>query len=270
MLIDRSKPISIFVLFFSMAGFLLAQDPAIQRLNESPRHHEWVKVTHDGHTVQAFLVFPQVSGKVPAILLIHENRGLSDWVRSMADQVAEAGYIAIAPDLLSGMGPGGGKTSDFPDLNAARDAIYQLPQEQVTADLDAVADYVKHHSAGNGELMVAGFCWGGSQTFRYATHRQDLSAAFVFYGTAPESQEALQSIPCPVYGFYGGNDARVSSTIPDTRTRMQQAGKTYEPVVYDGAGHGFMRSGETAEPGDPNRQAREAAWARWMQLLEHR
>lgn len=258
------------VVCLGVAGWLPAQDPTLQRLNESPRHHEWVKVSHGGRTVQAFLVFPQVSNKVPAILLIHENRGLSDWVRSMADQVAEAGYIAIAPDLLSGMGPDGGKTSDFPDLNAARDAIYQLPQEQITADLDAVADFVKQQSASTGELMVAGFCWGGSQTFRFATHRPDLSAAFVFYGTPPENQEALQSIACPVYGFYGGNDARVTSTIPETKQRMQQAGKTYRPEVYEGAGHGFMRSGETAEPGDPNRLAREAAWTRWMRILKNR
>lgn len=251
-------------------GLLTAQETAVQRLNESPRHHEWVEVTYNNRTVQAFLVFPQVSEKVPAVLLIHENRGLSDWVRGMADQVAEAGYIAIAPDLLSGMGPDGGKTSDFPDLNSARDAIYQLSQDQVTSDLDAVADYIKNHSACSGELEVAGFCWGGSQTFRFATHRPDLSAAYVFYGTAPENMEALQNIPCPVYGFYGGNDARVTSTIDATKERMNRAGKTYEPVVYEGAGHGFMRSGETASPDDPNRKARDAAWNRWRHLLKNR
>lgn len=267
MVIHREMSLIVLIMSIGITGLLLAQETPLQRLNESPRHHEWVKVTHGNRTVQAFLVFPQVSDKVPAIVLIHENRGLSDWVRGMADQVAEAGYIAIAPDLLTGMGPNGGKTSDFPDLNSARDAIYQLSQDQITADLDAVADYIKNQSACNGELMVAGFCWGGSQSFRYATHRPDLSAAFVFYGTAPDSMEALQHINCPVYGFYGGNDARVTSTIEATEKRMNQAGKTYEPVVYDGAGHGFMRSGESAPLDDPNRKARDSAWDRWLHLL---
>ena len=244
-----------------------AQESAIQRLNESPRHHEWVKVTYDNRTVQSFVVYPQVSENVPVVLLIHENRGLTDWVRGLADQVAEAGYIAVAPDLLSEMGPDGGKTSDFPSSNAARDAIYQLSPEQVTADLRAVADYARSISASTGELAVAGFCWGGSQTFRFATNYSDLEAACPFYGTAPESMDALKRINCPVYGFYGGDDARVTSTVEPTKERMQQAGKTYQPVVYEGAGHGFMRSGEGAPQDDPNRQARDEAWQRWMNIL---
>ncbi len=265
------KRVSVVLLLFSVLFAInaKAQEASVQRLNESPRHHEWVEVTYDNRTVQSFMVYPEVSEKVPVVLLIHENRGLTDWVRGLADQVAEAGYIAIAPDLLSGMGPDGGKTSDFPNSNAARDALYQLSQEQVTADLKAVADYARTISAATGELAVAGFCWGGSQTFRFATSYSDLEAACVFYGTAPEGMEALNNINCPVYGFYGGDDARVTSTIDATGERMQQAGKTYEPVVYDGAGHGFMRSGEGAPQDDPNRQARDRAWQRWMNLLEN-
>jgi carboxymethylenebutenolidase len=247
---------------------LIAQETPLERLNESPRHHEWVEVTYDSRTVHSFLVYPEVSDKVPAVLLIHENRGLTDWVRGMADQVAEAGYIAIAPDLLSGHGPDGGKTSDFPDQDAARNALYELSPDQVTADLIAVADYVQELSACNGDLTVGGFCWGGSNTFRFATNYRDLEAAFVFYGTAPESMEALEQINCPVYGFYGGNDSRVTSTVDATEQNMEKAGKTYQPVVYEGAGHGFMRSGEGAPKDDPNRQARDEAWKRWMRLME--
>lgn len=244
-----------------------AQDWARERLNTSPRHHEWVTVTHDGRDVEAFLAFPEVEDPALAVVVIHENRGLNDWVRSVADQLAEAGYLAIAPDLLSGMGPDGGKTSDFADSDAARTALYQLDPDQVTADLRAVADYVKALPAASGEVAVAGFCWGGSQTFRFATNYDGLSAAFVFYGTAPDDAAALSRIQAPVYGFYGGDDARVNATVPQTTAQMNDAGKTYEPETYDGAGHGFMRSGEAPDASEANRQAREAAWVRLKSLL---
>lgn len=255
------------VLMCLPAGSVLGQDSAVDRLNESPRHHEWVGVEHGDRTVQTFVVYPEVADKAMAVLIIHENRGLIDWVRGVADRIAEAGYIALAPDLLSGMGPDGGKTSDFANTNAARDALYALPPEQVTADLQAVADYATTLPAANGELAVAGFCWGGSQSFRFATNRADLAAAFVFYGTAPTDPNALARIECPVYGFYGGSDARVTSTVEGTAEQMTQAGKTYEPVTYEGAGHAFMRSGEDAEADSPNRKALDAAWRRWLEVL---
>ena len=186
----------------------------------------------------------------------------------MADQLAAHGYIAVAPDLLSGAGPGGGRTSAFPDVNAAREAIYKLPPEQVTADLNAAADYAEKLPAATGKLFVAGFCWGGTQSFRFATARKDLAAAFVFYGTGPDTEEAVERIHAPVYGFYGGNDARVDATIPQTRELMQAAGKTYEPVIYEGAGHGFMRAGEAPDAAPANHKARQEAWARWLALLK--
>jgi len=243
------------------------QEAAVERLNRSPRHHEWVEVTHGDRTVHAFAAFPEVETKAPAVLVIHENRGLTDWVRGVADCLAEEGYLAIAPDLLSGMGPDGGRTRDFPDRNAARDALYDLPGEQIAADLQAVADWAQKHPAADGTLAVAGFCWGGRQTFEFATRRPDLAAAFVFYGTPPREEDALRRIEAPVYGFYGGADARVTSTVASTRQRMEAAGKTYEPVVYEGAGHGFLRAGEAADADQADREAHEAAWERWLALL---
>lgn len=245
-----------------------AQDFAKARLEKSPRHQEWVTIKHGERTVHAFVVFPEVKNKVPAIIVIHENRGLTDWVRSVADQVAEAGYIAIAPDLLSGMAPQGGKTSDFADSDAAREAISNLPPEQVTADLNAVADYAARLPAANGKIAVAGFCWGGRQSFRFATNRANLSAAFVFYGNGPDNKDEVARIQCPVYGFYGGNDARVNATIPPTAELMKAAGKKFEPVTYEGAGHGFMRAGEEPEAAAENKKAREEAWSRWKDLLK--
>lgn len=218
--------------------------------------------------VHAFVVYPEVKSKAPAVLVIHEIFGLTDWARSAADQVAAAGYVAIAPDLLSGFGSKGGGTGDFASTDDAVKAVSALDPDVVTADLNATADYVKKLPAVNGKLAVAGFCWGGGQSFRFATNRHDLSAAFVFYGPPPKD---VSGITAPVYGFYAGNDARIGATIPDTIAAMKRAGKKFEPVTYDGAGHGFMRAGEdpTKTTGnEANVKAREEAWVRWKALLK--
>jgi carboxymethylenebutenolidase len=251
------------------AGSAFAQEATVkQRLEKSPRHAEWVAIKVGERTVHAFLVFPEVKTKATAVVVIHENRGLTDWVRTVADRLAEAGYIAIAPDLLSGTGPNGGKTSDFPNQDAAREAISKLASDDVTAALNAVTDYVAKLPASNGKVAVGGFCWGGSQTFRFATNRPDLAGAFVFYGSGPDSKEAIAKVKAPVYGFYGGNDARVNATIPTSAELMKTAGKTYEPVTYEGAGHGFMRMGEEPDASAADKKAREEAWSRWLALLK--
>ena len=119
----------------------------------------------------------------------------------------------------------------------------------------------------NGKVAVGGFCWGGGQTFRFATNNKNIKAAFAFYGTGPDKQEDIARIACPVYGFYGGNDARVNATIPTSTELTKKAGKTYEPVTYDEAGHGFMRAGEAPDANEPNKKAREEAWKRWKTIL---
>ena len=253
-------------LFATLAAY--GQDWAKSRLEKSPRHLEWVKVNQGGRVINCFIAFPEVKEKATAVVVIHEIFGLSDWVRGVADQLAEAGYIAIAPDLLSGAAPGGGGTAELGGGDAVRKAISNLPKSQVTADLKAVAAYVTNLPACNGKVTVGGFCWGGGESFRFATEYPQLKAAFVFYGTAPEAREALAHIQCPVYGFYGGNDARVTATVPKTTDLMKQAGKVYEPVVYQDAGHGFMRSGEAPDATPPNKEAREKAWQRWKDLLK--
>ncbi len=244
-----------------------AQDWAKPRLEKSSRHQEWVGVKNGDRTVESFIVYPEVKNKATAVLVIHEIFGLTDWVRGVADQLAEAGYIAIAPDLLSGMGPNGGRTVDIP-ADRVGEVIRKLPPEQITADLNAVADYVVKLPAANGKLAVAGFCWGGGQTFRFATNRPDLAAALVFYGTGPDKKEDVARIKAKVYGFYGGNDARVNATIPTSEALMKESGKSYEPVTYEGAGHGFMRSGEQPDPQEANKKARDAGWLRVREILK--
>ena len=253
----------------TLAAFSLqAQEWAKARLEKSPRHLEWVKVKHGNREVNCFIAYPEIKDKATAVVVIHEIFGLSDWVRGVADQLAEAGYIAIAPDLLSGTAPGGGGTAELGSGDAVRKAISSLPPDQVTADLKAVADHVAKLPACNGKVAVGGFCWGGAQTFRFATNNKEVKAAFAFYGTGPEKEEDITRINCPVYGFYGGNDERVNATIPKSTELMKKAGKTYQPVTYEGAGHGFMRAGEAPDANEPNKKARDEAWKRLKELLK--
>jgi carboxymethylenebutenolidase len=242
-----------------------SQPWARERIAKSPRHSEWVTVKGDGRSVETLIVYPESKDKRPVVLIIHEIFGLSDWAQELADEVAAAGYIAVAPDLLSGMGPNGGRTNTFA-AGGVMEAVSKLNPDQVTADLNAAADYANKLPASNGKLYVAGFCWGGGQSFRFATNRGDLSAAFVFYGPPPPA-DSLSRIKSPVYGFYAGDDARIDATITGTVTAMKAAGVTYEPVTYDGAGHGFMRAGEAPDANDANKKARDDAWARWKTLL---
>jgi carboxymethylenebutenolidase len=243
------------------------QDWAKSRLEQSPRHLEWVKVKNGDRVVTCFIAYPEVKEKAMAVLVIHEIFGLTDWVRGVADQLAAAGYIAIAPDLLSGAAPGGGGTAELGSGDAVRKAISSLPPDQITGDLNAVRDYVARLPAANGRVAVAGFCWGGTQSFRYASNAKEIEAAFVFYGTAPADEKDLKRIQCPIYGFYGGNDARVTSTVENTAELMRKAGKVYQPETYKDAGHGFMRAGEAPDAGEANKRARGAAWERWKKLL---
>jgi carboxymethylenebutenolidase len=200
--------------------------------------------------------------------VIHENRGLTDWVRSFADQVAGAGFLAIAPDLLSESSKGIHKTSDFPDSDAAREAIYQLDPEYVTAALDSVFNFVRKLPSSTREVSVAGFCWGGSQSFRYATNNTDLKRVFVFYGSAPDEEKALSRIDAPVYGFYAENDQRINAGIGETEKNMRALGKTYDYVIYPEAGHAFMRRGDDPKGDEGNKKARDAAWERFISILK--
>src|ERR1700720_954036 len=257
---------ALLLLVLAAAVSLQAQDWAKARLEASPRHHEYVPLKHGNRTVQAFVVYPEVKTRAPVIVLIHEIFGLSDWAKEMADELAAQGFIVVAPDLLTGFGPNGGGTDAFPSTGDDRTkAVSGLDAAVVTADLDAAADYAKKIPAANGKIAVAGFCWGGSKSFAFATHRKDLSAAFVFYGAGPAD---VTTITAPVYGFYAGNDARIGATIPATTEAMKAAGKKYEPVTYDGAGHGFMRAGEAPDASPANKAAREQGFTRLVTLIK--
>jgi len=232
------------------------------RLNASPRHADWVDIKSGERKIKAFVVYPERKDKAPAVLVVTEIFGLTDWVRSLCDQLAENGVIAIAPDLHG---------KKFEDPDAARKATSELSKEQVITDLNATAEYaLTKIPSCNGTIAVCGFCWGGGVAFAYANENPKLKAAYSFYGTAPDSADQVKNIACPVYGFYAENDERVNATIPKAVELMKAAGKTFEPVIYKGAGHGFMRSGEPTNPAvrDGDKKARDEAWERWKKLLK--
>ena len=227
------KTLLLFFLSLLFSTVVSAQDFALEQLENSPRHHEWVEVVYNGRTIHSFVAYPEVNHKAHSVIVIHENRGLTDWVRSFADQLAEAGYIAIAPDLLSEFSDEYQRTRDFPNEDAARDALYQLDPDQILSDLDAVNSYIGNDTASTGRVVVGGFCWGGTQTFRYATHRDDFEAALMFYGSAPTKAEEVENISVPIYAFYGENDQRINSGIPAIEELMNRFDKTFSYEIYE-------------------------------------
>jgi carboxymethylenebutenolidase len=247
-------------------GSLFAQeykDFGKDRLNKSPRHAEWVDIKAGDKTIKAFVVYPERKDKAPVMIVIQEIFGVTDWLRSLCDELAENGIIAIAPDFLNGQ--------KFEDGDSASKATSALKPEEIKAVLDATADYaLTKIPAANGTLAVCGFCRGGGWAFNYASENPKVKAAFSFYGTALDDPAKVARIVGPVYGFYGENDERVNATIPKAEELMKAAGKKYEPVIYKGAGHGFMRSGEKANPNfrEGDGKARDEAWARWKILLK--
>ena len=257
------------LLFYTTSS--VAEAPSLEkdakdRLDKSPRHGEWVEIDVPGadKKLKAFVVFPETKEKAPVVIVIQEIFGLTDWIRSVADSVAAEGFIAIAPDLLSG--PGGAGTESFNnDRQAVMKAVSGLKPDNVTKMLNATRDYALKLPAANGKTATIGFCWGGGTSFRYATEQPDLNAAVVYYGTSPKD-EALEKLKCPVDGHYGGNDARVNATIKPAEDKLKQLNKTYTPHIHEGAGHGFLRQ-QDGQNG-ANMKATQEAWPETIKFLK--
>jgi len=229
---------------------------APSRLSASSRHGEWAMIrTGDGDSVRAWVVYPERSTKAPVVLVVHEIFGLSSWVRSVADQLAADGFIAIAPDLLTMK-----NLPDVPDsvlAPLATAAIRTLDPAWVQKQLDAVAQYGMSLPAAQKRYGIVGFCWGGGVSFAHAVHSPTLGASVVYYGVSPKTSD-LNSVRAPVLGLYGGNDARVDATIPAADSTLRALGRTYTYTIFPGAGHGFLRQ-QTGMNG-ANMAAATAAW----------
>ena len=241
---------------------------AAEALSISPRSGAWVDVEMPGSDtpVATWVVRPEGPADAPVVLVIHELFGMTDWVRAVADRLAENGFVAVAPDLLSGLGPEGGGTASVASRDEVVRLIRALQPADVIARLDAVRTYASTLRATTGAVAALGFCWGGSTSFAYAVTEPQLRAAVVFYGSSPEETADYRRIRAPVLGLYGGDDERVNVTIPIAAREMARNGKHFETEVFDGAGHGFLRIQE--ERGGANREASEHAWRRAVTFLQ--
>lgn len=240
------------------------EENARAALDKSPRHGEWLDVSYEGKSIRSWIVYPERKDKAPVIIIIHEIFGLSDWIRSVADQLAKEGYIAIAPDLISGFGPNGGGSESVTSRDSVVLLIRNLSAEETYKRLNAVRSYVLKIPSANGKYATVGFCWGGGRSFGYACVQSDVSAAIVYYGTAPEAKE-LATLSAPVLGLYGGDDARVGATIEPASVEIRRLGKIYEHESYEGAGHGFLRA--QSDRNGANLRATEKAWPRMLAFL---
>ncbi len=239
---------------------------AAEALERSPRHGEWVSVPYGaGPALKTWVVYPERSDKAPLVLVIHANTGLNDWTRALADQLAEDGFIAVAPDLLSGLGPNGGATDAMAGADEARKAISTLTPEEAGARLEAVRTHALTIPAASGKVASMGFCWGGARSFEFAVGQPALNAAIVFYGTAPQPLSRLSTVKAAVLGLYAGDDARVNATIAPAADEMKKLGRTFEQEIYEGAGHGFV--GSQADRDGANYRATEHAWPRALAFL---
>lgn len=239
-------------------------EDAVSRLRASPRHGEWAVIPAGaGDSVRAWVVYPERSDPAPVVLVVHEIYGLTHWVRAVADQLAADGFIAIAPDLLTGADVPADPSAE-PDPEAAVRAIRELDPADVHRRLSAAAAWGTALPAATDRYGIIGFCWGGNVAFEHAVRAPELDASVVYYGPSPDPS-SLASVRAPVLGLYAGDDARVNATVPPVQSAMRELGKVYEVRTYDGAGHGFLRQ-QNGRDG-ANRAASKAAWpetVRWL------
>jgi carboxymethylenebutenolidase len=235
---------------------------AQERLAASPRHGEWVTVkTGATDSVRAWLVYPERREKAPVVVVIHEIFGLSNWVRSVADQLAADGFIAIAPDLLT-MKNVPNNANGEPTPDAARAAISTLDFLTYQRNIRQVAEFAMALPAATKKYGVVGYCWGGTAVFAHALMYPEVNAVVSYYGTTPDPATQIgaryASVTAPVLGLYGSNDARVNATIARADSAMKANGKTYEHRIFEGAGHGFLRQQDGAN--GANLRAAQEAW----------
>lgn len=224
-------------------------------------HGEWVYIRRGTDSIRAYVAYPERKDKAAAVIVIHEIYGLTDWEPTVADRLAKEGFVAAVPDLLSSKH---GKTPA--DEDEARKLVGELEPERVTADLDATHAYLDTLPAvRQGDIGTIGFCWGGGQSFRYATNNPDLKAAVVCYGPAPDTA-SMRRIKAPVLGIYGENDARINAALPDVNAAMEKYGKTFTQEVYPGTGHGFLKPGRQGY----DSPERERAWKRILEFFQAR
>jgi carboxymethylenebutenolidase len=246
----------------------VATEQLAAALKSSPRKSEWVDIKgSNGTPIKSFVVYPDRRDKAPVVIVVMEIFGLSDWIRGVTDQLAKEGFIAIAPDFLSGMGPNKGGSAELGSQGSTQ-AIGALTLDDRMRIMNDVRTYALTIPSANGKLGTVGFCWGGGTTFAYALAQPALNASVSYYGPMPADPTAYVNAKVPVLGLYGANDNRVNANIELAKTEMGKAKAAYEPHIFEGAGHGFLRqqAGNANAPG--NMKATEQAWPLTIEFLK--
>jgi carboxymethylenebutenolidase len=201
--------------------------------------HEWVDIPSGKSKLHTWVEYPAGDAKAPVVILMHYDAGLDLLQRAVADQLALEGFIAVAPDLLSGRGPRGGNFDSFKFPDEALRANLKVPTPIALRDYKAAYDYAMKMPRSSGKVAVLGEGLGGTLAWRFAAAEPGVSAVVEFYGLPP-SDDLLAKLNAPVLGLYGGDDDRVDATIEPASAAMKKAGKSFESHVYPGATHAFM------------------------------
>src|SRR5437773_28295 len=234
------------------------------RLKNSPRHGEWVDIKMpEGAPLKSFVVYPERRDKAPVVLVIHDIGGMGDWGRAVGDQLAKEGFIAIVPDLLSGKGPNGGGTASLGDQ--VGQTIRTLTADELKARLDSIMAYGKTLTSSNGKTGTIGFCWGGGTVCNYALNQPAVNATASYYGPMPTDPAAYEKARTPILGLYGGNDQRVNANIPVAEAELKKHSVEYNPNIFEGAGHGFLRN-QNGQDG-ANYKAVQQAWPKTLEFF---
>ncbi|MEP7106865.1 MAG: dienelactone hydrolase family protein [Ferruginibacter sp.] len=207
--------------------------------------------------MQAYIARPKKDARYPAVVVIHENRGLNAHIEDVARRAAGAGYLAIAPNALSSLG--GTPANE----DEARQLFQQLKAEESLQNFIKVFDYLPGRKDCNGKYGCVGFCWGGGMANKLAVNVSSLSAAVAFYGAQPDAAD-VPKIKAAVQLHYGGLDERINAGIPAYEAALKKAGTRYELYMYDGVNHAFHN--DTA-PTRYNEAAAKLAWQRTLNFF---
>lgn len=218
-----------------------------------------VEFPGDGGTLKGYLVHPTAAtGPLPAVMVIHENRGLNGHIEDVTRRLALEGFLALAPDFLS---PAGGTPADE---DKARDLIAGLDRVKTVKNAVAAATYLRGHEGGNGKSGSVGFCWGGGLSLQTAVADPDLGAAVAYYGAQPVAEQ-VAAIKAPLLLHYAGLDDRINAGIPVFEAALKAAGKSYELHMYPGVNHAFNNDTSAARY---DKAAAELAWKRTVDFLK--
>lgn len=210
--------------------------------------------------MRAFMARPKKGKKFPAVIVIHENRGLVPHIRDVTRRMAAEGFLALAPDALS---PVGGTPEDITNIG---ELFKKLNSDETTKNFVAAVKYLKTNPKSTGKVGCTGFCWGGAMTNNVAVNSPDLNAAVPYYGRTP-APEDVEKIKAPIMAHYAGNDQGINAGIPAFEEALKKYNKEYKIFMYEGASHAFNNDSNKERY---NEQAAKLAWERTIQFFKEK